>query len=317
MQMLDEGNKEGARLALQELWAKDRYFGDPEDLAKKVKKIAVPPTYQQEQIQLQKQKDRRERKDRAQDRSDNHEEFREEAYGPQLHAQWLASCSWFFFLAGIGATVGVRSQSWLLALIALAVTGISGWFLGYRKMLDIVPLVITATVGSVSTLVLTLLLARLNYSYPIRIPYTVTISTGFFSSKDVIQYSSLFLGRQLNFGLISGAITAVVAILVGIALRPPWGKREDISYSTLYAFRSAPQTPASKHLMISQLIWIFFCTWIVGAGLAAIIAGVADPSWGFGWNADANMMVLGFLLGSVLGIGVGTSLPVLWTTFTH
>ena len=316
-QMLDEGNKEGARLALQELWTKDSYFGDPGGLAKKAKKITVPPTYQQEQFQLQRQKDRRERKDRAQDRSDDREEFREEAYGPQLHYQWLASCSWFFFLAGIGATVGVRSQSWLLALVALAVAGTSGWFLGYRKMLDTIPLVITATVGLVSTLILTLPLARLNYSYPMRIPYTVTISTGFFSTKDITQYSSLFLGRQLNFGLISGAISALVAILIGIILRPPWGKKEDVSYSALYAFRSAPKTPVSKHLTISHLIWIFFCTWIVGALLTAMIAGLADPNWGFGWNADANMIVLGFLLGSVLGIGVGASLPVLWTAWAN
>ena len=311
-QMLDEGNKEGARLALESLWAKDKYYGDPEGLAKRAKKITAPRTYWQEEAQRQKREAQQERRYHAQDQSAIRDEFREKAYGLQLHHQWLACCSWFLLLAGVGATVGVRTQSWLVALATLTVVGIGGWFLGYRKALNPIPLAITTVVSVASTLVLTLLLARLNYAHPISVPYIVSISTGFFSSKDVTQYYSIFLGRQLNFGLISGVITGLAAIILGIIMRPPWGKKEE--YTVLYAHRSLRKTPEPEHLTISQLIWIFFGTWIVGAVVAAMIAAFADHSWGFGWNVGANMMLWGFLVGSILSIGVGASLPIWWTT---
>lgn len=311
-QMLDEGNKEGARLALESLWAKDKYYGDPEGLAKRAKKITAPRTYWQEEAQRQKREAKQERRYHAQDRSEDRAEFREKAYGPQLHHQWLVCCTWFFLVAGMGALVGARTQSWLVALAVLAVAGIGGWLLGYRKALDSIPLAITTVVSVVSTLVLTLLLARLNYTHPISVPYTVSISTGFFTSKDVTQYRLLYLGRQLNFGLICGAITALAAMITAIIMRPPWGKKEE-RYSVLYAYRFTRKAPEPKHLTISQLIWIFLCVWIAGAVLAAMIAAFADNSWGVGWSAGANMMLVGFLLGSVLGAGLGASLPIWWT----
>ncbi len=314
-QMLDEGNKEGARLALQELWAKDTYYGDPEGLAKKVKKVAAPPTYLQQQIQIQKKEARQERKGRAEDRSEDREEFREKAYGPQLYRQWIVCCSWFLLLTGIGTVTGALTQSWLVALAALAVAGTGGWFLGYRKALQSLTLTIASLVSLVVTLVLTAPVAKLNFTHPISAPYTETVSTGFFSSKDIILYHLLFLGRQLNFGLICGTIIALAAIITAIVMRPPWGKEE--RYTTLYAYRSARKTSKSEHLTITQLVWIFLCTWIAGAALGALFAVIASMNgWGYGWDIGANIMLLGFLLGSVLGIGVGASLPIWWTALT-
>ncbi len=310
-EMIQEGNKEGARLVLQDLWEKDTYYGDPAGLARKAKKVTAPRTYQQEQVQIQRERTKQERQDEASYQSEERDEFREKAYGPQLHHQWVVCCSWFLLLTGVGATVGALTQSWPLSLAASAIVGIGGWFLGYRKALDRIPLTITSVVGGVSTLVLTLILARLNYAHPISVPYTVSISTGFFTSKEVTQYQLFFLGRQLNFGLICGAITALTAIITGVVMRPPWGKKEE--YRVLYAYRSIRKTPEPEHLTISQLIWIFFGIWIAGAALAAIIASFADTSWGFGWNVGANMMLVGFLLGSVLGAGLGASLPIWWT----
>ncbi len=98
-------------------------------------------------------------------------------------------------------------------------------------------------------------------------------------------------------------------------MRPPWGKEE--RYTTLYAYRSARKTPKSEHLTITQLVWIFLCTWIAGAALGALFAVIASMNgWGYGWDAASNIMLLGFLLGSVLGIGVGASLPIWWTALT-
>jgi serine/threonine protein kinase len=310
-EMIQEGNKEGARLILQDLWEKDSYYGDPAGLARKAKKVTAPRTYQQEQVQIQRERTRQEREDEASYHSAERDEFREKAYGPQLHRQWLVCCSWFLLLTGVGAMVGALTQSWLLSLAACAITGIGGWFLGYRKALDPIPLSITSILSLASTLALTLILARLNYAHPISVPYTVSISTGFFTSKEVTQYQLFFLGRQLNFGLICGVITALIAIITGVIMRPPWGKKEE--YTVLYAHRSIRKTPEPEHLTISQLIGIFLGIWIAGAALAAIIASFADTSWGFGWNVGANMMLVGFLIGSVLGAGLGTSLPIWWT----
>jgi len=315
-QMLAEENKEGARLALQSLWAQDKYYGDPEGLARKAKKVTAPRTYQQEEAQRQKREAKQERRYQAKDRSADREEFREKAYGDQLHRQWIACCSWFLLLSGIGTTTGALTQSWLVALVAFAIAGIGGWFLGYRKALDTIPLAITSVVSGASTLALTVALARLNYGHPISVPYTVSISTGFFSSKDVTQYHLLYLGRQLNFGLICGAITSLAAIITAVIMRPPWGKKEE-RYTTLSAYRSARKTPEPEHVTITQLVWIFPCTWIAGAVVAAMIAGIATMNgWGFGWDAGANLMLLGFLLGSVLGVGIGASVPIWWTALT-
>lgn len=317
-QMLDEGNREGARLALQELWAKDTYYGDPEGLAKKVKKITAPPTYPQEQIQLQKKEARQERKDQAEDRSANREEFREKAYGPQLHRQWIVCCSWLLLLTGIGATVGALTQFWLFAVLALALIGSAGYLLGYRKGLNLLPLAITSVVSLLLTLALTLVLVRLNYAHPIPVPYTVSISTGFFSSKDVTQYNLLFLGKQLNFGLICGAITALVAVFTAVIVRPPWGKKQQPAYTSLYAYRSSKKAPPSDHLTITQVVWIVVWPWVGGAALTALLAAIAVTSgWGFGWDAGANMMLLGFFLGSILGAGIGASIPIWWTAITN
>ena len=314
-QMLNEENKEGARLALQGLWAKDKYYGDPEGLARRVKKVAAPPTYLQEQIQIQKKEARQERKGLAEDRSADREEFREKANGPQLYRLWIVCCSWFLLLTGIGTVTGALTQSWLIALAALAVAGVGGWFLGYRKALNSLALAAPSVVSLVATLVLTAAVAKLNYTHPISAPYTETVSTGFFSSKDITLYHLLFLGRQLNFGLVCGTVIALAAIITAIVVRPPWGKEEQ--YTTLYAYRSARKTPKSEHLTTTQLVWIFLCTWIAGAALAALFAVIASMNgWGYGWDAAANIMFLGFLLGSVLGVGVGASFPIWWTALT-
>ncbi len=314
--MIREGNREGARLVLKDLWEADPYYGDPAGLARKAKKISAPQTYHQVQLQRQKEEERQERRDEAVDQRADRDEFREKAYGPQLHAQWLICCCWFLLVGGLGTTVGALTQSWLVALIACAIAGALGWFLGYRKALDPIPFTITSVVGVASTLALTLALARLNYTHPISVPYTVSISTGFFTSKDLTQYRLLFLKRQLNFGLICGAVTAASAIIAAMIVRPPWGKKErfDSSIYTLRAFRSAHKSPEPGHLTIAQLVWIVVGTWIAGAALAAMIAGIAVLNeWGFGWDVGANIMLLGFLLGSTLFSGLGVSLPTWWT----
>lgn len=317
-QMIAEGNKDGARLALQQLWHKDKYYGDPEGLARQVKKVSVPFTYQQEQLQIQRERTRQDREIDAEHRSTEHSTFREQAFGPQLHHQWLVCCTWFLYLTGISATLGTLTQSWLIALAALVGASVLGWFLGYGKALDRIPLAITSVVSLVVTLGLTLLLARLNYTHPISVPYTVSISTGFFSSKDITEYHLLFLGRQLTVGLISGAITALVAVCIAVIMRPPWGKEERPSpYASLYAFRRLASSSASEHLTVKNVIWIFLGVWLIGAGLTALLAAVAAMGgWGFGWDVGGNVMLLGFLLGNAAGVGLGASLPIWWTRFT-
>ncbi len=290
-------------------------------MAKKVKKVSVPLTYQQEQAQLKKEEAKRDRQDEAEARKADRQDFAEEAYGKHLGKLWLIWIAWFVFLWSVGATVGALTQSWLWALVALVAAFAASWGLGYRKALAAVPLVVVV-VGSLATsLLLTLSLAHLGYAHPLASPYTETISTGFFSSKDVTEYHYLFLGRQLDFGLIWGAATSLVGVAVAFFLKPPYGKRK--GDRSIYAFsgiyqgyssRQSPEPKQARYLSVAHLIWtalgigiIGFVFWLV----AAFIAPASD--WGFGFDLGANMAWLGLGLGCALGIGVGGSIPIWWT----
>ena len=319
-QLVAENNRPGAQQLLQQLYEEDSYYGDPQGLAKKVKKVNVPPSYQQEQAEHRKEEARQDRQEEAEARQEARQDFAEEAYGKQLGKLWLVWIAWFVFLWSVGATVGALTQSWLWALIAVVVASAASWGLGYRKALAAVPLAVVF-VGSLATsLLLTLSLAHLGYAHPLASPYTETISTGFFSSKDVTAYHYFFLGRQLDFGLIWGVATALVGVAVAFFLKPPYGKRDDRSISGFsgiyqsYSSRQSSKPKQAQYLSAAHLIGtalgigaIGFVFWLG----AAFIAPLND--WGFGFDLGANMAWLGLLLGCVLGIGVGASLPIWWT----
>ncbi len=319
-QLVAENNRPGARQLLQQLYEEDTYYGDPQGLTKKVKKVSVPLTYQQEQAERRKEEARLDRQDEAEARKADRRDFVEEAYGKQLGKFWLVWIAWFVFLWSVGATVGALTQSWLWALIAVVVASAASWGLGYRKALAAVPLAVVF-VGSLATsLLLTLSLAHLGYAHPLASPYTETISTGFFSSKDVTAYHYFFLGRQLDFGLIWGAATALVGVAVAFFLKPPYGKRDDRSisgFSGIYQGNSTRQSPKPKlarHLSAAHLIGTALGIGAIGFVFwfgAAFIAPLND--WGFGFDLGANMAWLGLGIGCVLGIGVGASLPIWWT----
>jgi len=312
--MIANNNTHGARELLQQLYARDKYYGDPLGLGKKVK-VKVPPTYQQEQA-------RQDRQDEVEARAADRRDFIEEAYGKQLGKSWLIWLAWFVFLWSVGATVGTLTQSWLWALIALVISAATSWGLGYRKALSAVPLAVVVVGSLFLSLLLTLSLAHLGYTHPMSSPYTETISTGFFSSKDVTAYHYLFLGRQLDFGLIGGAATALVGVTVAFFFKPPYGKQKKeerpifVSRGIYRAYPSRPtaEPEKSRYLSVANLAWValgvggigLFC-WLV----AALIAPMND--WGFGFDLGANMAWLGLSLGWVLGVGVGASLPIWWT----
>jgi len=313
-QMIADNNTHGAKELLQQLYAKDKYYGDPLGLGKKLK-VRVPPTYQQEQA-------RQDRQDEAEARAADRRDFAEEAYGEQLGKPWLAWLAWFVFLWGVGATVGVLTQSWLWVLVALVISAAASWGLGYRKVLSAVPLAVISVASLALALLLTLSLAHLNYVHPLVSPYTETISIGFFSSKDVTAYHSFFFGRQLDFGLIWGVATALVGVAVAFFFKPPYGKQKKegrpifVSHGLYRAYpsRKAAEPEKSRYLTLANLAWITFG--VGGTGLfcwlvAAFIAPMND--WGFGFDLGANLAWLGLGLGCVLGLGVGVSLPIWWT----
>jgi hypothetical protein len=272
-------------------------------------KATAPPTYEQGQLQIQETEQDEDVLDQTEKKRGR---FRKTAFGPTFHHQWIVSLAWVLFLTGIGTTVGAITQSWLMALAALAIAGIAGYFSGYRKALDEKPLAITAAVSLVLTLTLTLVLAQLNYVQPMQVPYTAAIL-----SRDITVFHASFVGRQLTFGLICGSITALAAVITAIVVCPPWGKKErPVWHAALYGYRPR-KAPASKHLTGVQLMWIFLATYPCGVGLTALIAFIAATSnWGFGWDTNANIMELGFLLGSSLVVGIGASIPIWWTALT-
>lgn len=197
----------------------------------------------------------------------------------------------------------------------------ASWGLGYRKALAAVPLAVVF-VGSLATsLLLTLSLAHLGYAHPLASPYIETISTGFFSSKDVTAYHYFFLGRQLDFGLIWGAATALVGVAVAFFLKPPYGKRKEeypvfVSRGTYraYSSRQSAELKQSRYLSLANLVWTALGIGITGFVSWAITASLAQTSdWGFGFDLGANMAWLGLGLGCALGVGVGVSIPIWWT----
>ncbi len=165
---------------------------------------------------------------------------------------------------------------------------------------------------------LTLSLAGLNYAHPLPSPYTESVSTGFFTSKDVTAYHYLFLGRQLDFGLIWGTVTTLVGVATAFFLKLSYSKRKVerpvyMSRGSYRAYSSRPR-PEPKHLSVTNLLWIALV--IGGIGLISWlgIASIAPTSdWRFGFDLGANMAWLGLGLGCVLGIGVGASVPIWWT----
>ena len=313
-QMIADNNTHGAKELLQQLYAKDKYYGDPLGLGKKLK-VRVPPTYQQEQAT-------QDRQDEAEARAADRRDFAEEAYGEQLGKPWLVWLAWFVFLWGVGATVGTLTQSWLWALVALVISTAASWGLGYRKVLSTVPLAVISVASLALALLLTLSLAHLNYVHPLVSSYTETISTGFFSSKDVTAYHDFFFGRQLNFGLIWGVATALVGVAVAFFFRPPYGKRKKeerpifVSHGLYraYSSRKAAEPEKSRYLTLANLAWIAFGVGGTGLFCWLVMAFIAPMNdWGFGFDLGANMAWLGLGLGGVLGLGVGASLPIWWT----
>ncbi len=320
-QLVAEKNTAGAQQLMQQLYEQDHYYGDPLGLARKVKKVRVPLTYQQEQAERAKEEARQDRQDKAEKGQEARRDFAEEAYGERLGKLWLVWIAWFVFVWSVGATVGALTQSWLWLFIAQVLAAVGSWGLGYRKALAALPLAIILTGSVALTLPLTLSLAHLNYAHPLLSPYTETISTGLFTSKDITKYHHLFLDRQLDAGLILGTVSALVGVAVAFFSKPPYGKRKEeypvlVSRSTYraYSSRQSTEPKQSQYLSLASLAWTALGIGIIGFVSWAITASFAQMSdWGFGFDLGANMAWLGLGLGCVLGIGVGVSIPIWWT----
>jgi hypothetical protein len=170
------------------------------------------------------------------------------------------------------------------------------------------------------TIVFTQYLAQLNYTHPYPSPYIESIATNFFTSRTVTQYHYLFLGKQVIFGLICGAVAAFIGGLIAFFLKPPYGKRpRPVSYSYLNAYTNYFARPhslarESPYLSIGNVISIILGTAVVGTCCWALISVLAATGgWGFGFDVGGNWMFSGLAAGSVLGIGVWASVPIWWT----
>jgi tRNA A-37 threonylcarbamoyl transferase component Bud32 len=320
-QLVAESNPAAATPLLQQLYEQDPYYGDPLGLAKQVKRVRVPRTYQQEQAQREKEEARQDRRDEAEARKADRRDFVEEAYGKPWGKPWLVWLSWFVAVWSVGAMVGAVTQSWLWTLIALVLAAAGSWGLGYRKALAALPLAIAFTVSVALALFLTVSLAHLGYAQPLVSPYTDTIATGLFSSKEVTAYHVLFLGRQLDFGLIGGGVLALTGVVVAFFLRPPYSKHNEERPTPVYYGLSqasfshpSPEPKKSLYLSVTNLIVVALSVGSISFGCWAFIAFIAQTSnWGFGFDLGMPMAWLGLGIGCVLGIGVGVSIPIWWT----
>jgi tetratricopeptide (TPR) repeat protein len=280
-QMVTEQNMEGAQQLLQQLYSQDQYYGDPAQLAKKVK-VRVPSTYQQEQAQREKEEARRDRQDRAEAHQKARLAFAEKAYGEQLGKLWLIWVAWCVLVSSVGATVGAVTQSLLWALIALLIVATGSWGLGYRRVLSLIPLVIVFAVSLALTIGLTLSLARLDYAHSYPSPYS---AFDFLTGKNVIQYHHLFLRRQLNFGLIWWTVTSFVGVAIAFFLKPPYSRYQTEEREYYVYFGGARPLFFSllrrlgpgqlSYLSITNLLWITLGLAITGLVLWALVAFIA------------------------------------------
>lgn len=318
-QFLREGNRKSAAVLLQQLWEKDRYYSDPANLAR-LAGLRAPLTYQQDQLRLKREEARQEQQEQTLERRNLRKDFRRKAYGPQFGRAWIACLIWFMLVAGAGTATGAYTQSWPLALLALLGTSVVGWLLGYRKALGLVLPAIIVILASVATIILTQYVAKFNYIHPYPSPYIESVATNFFTTRNVTEYHYLFLGRQVSFGLICGAIAAFIGGCIAFFLKPPYSKRPRpvsrtyLNGYTNYFARPRSPAPVTPYLSIGNLINIILGSAVVSTCCWALIAMLAAiEGWGFGFDIGGNWMLLGLAISSVLGIAVWASIPIWWT----
>ena len=247
-QLVKEGKHAAARELLKNVWRHAPEYGDPENVAPEVGLVKFPAARQRAAFTT-----------RAYD-GDPFDGFHRGL------PSWVAWLDLFCLLSGIGSLVGVLTQSWLLAILSVAITTLSAYILGYRKAISLPFIVMIGLPCGATALALAWYTSTLNYDQAET------------SQLWLLGERTLWLGRQLDFGLILGLLA--VLFLIGSIIEADPGE--------------------GCGCMIALIAFVWFFGMLIG------------PIWGFGFGFGWWFSLVGLVISTVSGAGVGGSLPIWW-----
>jgi tetratricopeptide (TPR) repeat protein len=178
-----------------------------------------------------------------------------------------------FLLGGVGALVGVMTQSWLFALATAVVLAVLAYVLGYRKLLSWLPFGIIAVASAAVVVALTFYVTPLPYDHQ-------QISQFWFGIQ-----RALTLRRQI----IAGAGVGALASLCGF-----------------YVFDSSRKDSFETNFYVGAVFLGMGgggVVWLVVSALGSIF------NWGFGFGYGwLTGFLVGYLVTAIAGIGLITLL---------
>lgn len=229
-QLANEGNSIAVRELLEDIWRNAPHYGDPAGLANKLElRVPLPPSYAEAKAakaraELATQAAEQERRLQAAEENIRlqaaEQERRLQTTEENIRLQATEKKSqlrkdvggtraiWFYticLLFGAGATVGSLGQPWYWAVGVVGVVALIAYIFGFRKVVPFPGMVVIAILSGALTFGLgwsTSTLALPPFDQP-------QISTLW-----VVGNRTLWLGRQIDFGLILGAICSALIILM-------------------------------------------------------------------------------------------------------
>jgi uncharacterized protein YjbI with pentapeptide repeats len=177
----------------------------------------------------------------------------------------------FFLLSGVGALVGVWTQSWFWVVGTVAILFLLAYLLGYRKALSLLPLGVTAILSGVLVYGITFFLTPAHYDQ-------AQMSLLWFHTVRILA-----LRHQIIAGMGMGAVFSLFG---------------------LYVFTSSHEFASSFEMGLYGGGVFFgigggFIVWLIVTSLGSIY------NWGFGFGFGWNFnLFCGFLVTEIAGIGL-------------
>lgn len=235
-----------AKTQLQRLWKYAPYYGDPKRLAQRVGMRAFPGFEERER-----------------------EEAIRKTYGRPI----LIALSCFYLLSGSGSTLGFVTRSWPLAVGLVIVLALLAYLLSYRRLLHLPLMIGTALVSSVVSFGLAWYASTLHYDQS-RV-----------SHFWIFGNQMILLGRQVDFGLILGLLSAIILTLMILGIAD-----EEILIG------------AYIHLAI--VISCVLLIWLI----ISFISMLSQTGFGFGFGWYVSLIEL--IITAIGGYGLGASLAI-------
>ncbi len=268
------------------LWHDAPYYGDPADLAR-LAGLKVPPSFQEAtniQSKAQAAEAAAQRKaEQTTERKAQRKEFRTEGSGALDTYSAVIWSSAFCLLAGTGATAGMLSQSWPLAIGVALILALLSYFLGYHRAVGSIETSIIFLIGVVLIFAITWFLSTFPYDQP-------QTSHLWFNAVRILT-----VRHQIIFGIILGGLGGIIGgrqLTVGLNNR-----RYDKEYLPF---------------VILVVLGITVATWLIVATVGSIF------NWGFGFGYGWGITAIAGIPCAFIGMmGLIASGNVCWKALTN